>query len=283
MTIHKAYSSATGALQNAMVPDPEQDAGLLLSHITGIPRLELRLKGEQSLTLEQEQRFSSLLLSRTHREPLQYLLGEQCFYGLDFLVDQRVLIPRQETETLCELGIAHIKKLSTPAALDLCTGSGALAVTLKHECPPAQVTATDLSADALAVAKQNAERNHAEVRFLQGDLFAPLGTERFDLILSNPPYIPSEECNVLQAEVMREPRMALDGGQDGLLFYRRMIAQATEHLTAIGLLGMEVGERQASAVAELLRSNGHYEQVCIHKDLYGLERVVTAHASGTPT
>ncbi|MEG0126722.1 MAG: peptide chain release factor N(5)-glutamine methyltransferase, partial [Clostridia bacterium] len=122
MTIHKAYSSATDALQNAMVPDPEQDAGLLLSHITGIPRLELRLKGEQSLTLEQEQRFSSLLLSRTHREPLQYLLGEQCFYGLDFLVDQRVLIPRQETETLCELGIAHIKKLSTPAALDLCTG-----------------------------------------------------------------------------------------------------------------------------------------------------------------
>lgn len=283
MTIRQAMFSARHALQEAGVPDPAQDAELLVSHVTGMPRLEARLNGNRPLTPQQEQRFSSLLLSRTRREPLQYLLGEQCFFGLDLAVDPRVLIPRQETETLCELGLSHLLALPRPSALDLCTGSGAIAVTLKHACPSASVTGTDLSEDALGVAGSNAERNRVSVRFLPGDLFLPVENERFDLILSNPPYIPSGECGALQPEVLYEPRMALDGGPDGLSFYRRIVAEAPAHLTASGMLAMETGDGQARTVAELLCQSGRYREIRIHRDLYGHERVTSALAAAGPT
>ncbi|MEG0900707.1 MAG: peptide chain release factor N(5)-glutamine methyltransferase [Clostridia bacterium] len=283
MNIRQAISTATQALEVAGVPDPATDAGLLLSHLTGLSRLDAQLCGAQPLTYEQEQRFASLLLSRTLREPLQYLLGTQCFYGLDFVVDTRVLIPRQETETLCELGLAHLLALAAPTALDLCTGSGAIAITLKHECPAAAVTAADLSADALTVAALNAKQNEADIRLVQGDLFAPVAGQRFDLIVSNPPYVPSGDCATLQPEVEHEPRMALDGGADGLCFYRRIALAAHAHLSSRGLLAMEVGDHQAQAVAELLSQTDHYRDIAITKDLYGALRVVSAHALSTPT
>ncbi len=277
MTIREVILHATWALEAAGVPDPRVDAELLLSFVTDMPRLQLRVSGKTELTHEQEQRFSSLLLSRVGREPLQYLLGTQNFYGLDFKVDARVLIPRQETETLCELGLAHIEALKSPSVLDLCTGSGALAIVIAHECPDASVTAVDISAEALALARENAMLNGVTPRFLAGDLLSPVAGERFDLILSNPPYIPSGGCLALQAEVMREPRLALDGGADGLDFYRRIAREAPARLTPCGMLAVEIGDGQSEAVAELF-ARGGLSRVRVHADLYGKPRIVSGCA-----
>lgn len=282
MTIQQALESAAQAFEAAGIPDPRMDAELLLSHVTGVDRLVMLMNRSAMLTAQQEQRFSSLLLLRVQREPLQYLLGTQCFYGLELKVDGRVLIPRQETETLCELGIRFLRsqdahQASAPTVLDLCTGSGAIAIALKHECPAALVCATDLSADALRLAGENARHAGTEIRFFQGDLFAPVSGQRFRLILSNPPYISTSDCDCLQAEVRREPRMALDGGPDGLAFYRRIAAEAPAHLQSGGMLAVETGDGQAHAVAELFRQSG-LDGVCVHNDLYGMPRVVSGRA-----
>ncbi len=276
MTIQQTLTEAARTLAAAGVPDPAQDALLLLSHILNKNPLSVRLDGARELTPDDSARYRALLLHRASRQPLQYLLGEQWFYGLPFHVDERVLIPRQETESLCELGILYLRDLDHPAALDLCTGSGVIAVTLKHQCPHASVSAADLSSDALAVASANAHRHQTEITFYQGDLFAPLDGLRFDLILSNPPYIETGDCAGLQEEVQREPLMALDGGPDGLDFYRRIAMQAPAHLNPGGLLAMEVGSTQAQAVAQLLAAAGSYRDITIVKDLYGLERIVKA-------
>ena len=275
MTIKQAILQAVEAFDKAGVPDPRIDAELILCHLTGLNRMSMLMQGATELTSEQEQRFSSLLLSRTQRKPLQYLLGTQVFYGLDFQVDSRVLIPRQETETLCEWGISHLRRLKQPRALDLCTGSGAIAVTLKHKCPHADVTAADLSTDALAVAFSNAKLNQTDIRFVQGDLWQPVEGEVFDLILSNPPYIPTQDCETLQQEVMQEPRMALDGGADGLDFYRLIARGASAHLNPTGLIAVEVGIGEAQDVAALFTNAGLHD-VQIIKDLYGVERIVSA-------
>lgn len=283
MTIREATRHSIQTLEAAGVPDPHADAALLLAHVVGLPRLDLSLAPSMSLTPEQEQRLSSLLFSRASREPLQYLLKEQCFFGLDFTVDARVLIPRPETETLCEVALAFLKTRRTPRVLDLCTGSGAIAVTIKQECPSSEVTATDISLEALTLAQENAARLGASVRFLQGDLFAPVAGERYDAIVSNPPYIESEACEILQPEVLREPRMALDGGKDGLDFYRAIARQAAGHLLPGGLLSMEIGDTQGLAVCELLQAEKAYTTPVIHKDLQGKDRVVCAHAASFPT
>lgn len=278
MTIREAVQNAARQLETAGVPDPRIDAEWLMEHVTGMSRMQMLLQGANELTAEQEQRLSSLLLSRAQRKPLQYLLGTQYFYGLAFHVDERALIPRQETEGLCELGIRRLQSLEGPTnALDLCTGSGAIAVTIKHECPQADVTASDLSADALSLAKQNAQSNQTDVHFLQGDLFAPLDGMQFDLILSNPPYIRTEECKTLQPEVMQEPLMALDGGEDGLDFYRRIANGAKAHLTHRGMIAVEAGDHEAQDIADLFWAAGlHHVQ--IHNDLYGMPRMVSALA-----
>ena len=282
MTIQQALENAAQAFEAAGVPDPRVDAELLLSHVMGSDRLVMLMNRSTVLTAQQEQRFSSLLLLRVQREPLQYLLGTQCFYGLELKVDGRVLIPRQETETLCELGIRFLRSQDArqdlaSSALDLCTGSGAIAIALKHECPNVLVCAADLSADALRLASENARRTGTEICFCQGDLFEAVSGRRFRLILSNPPYIPTSECDSLQAEVLREPRMALDGGFDGLAFYRRIAAGACAHLEKGGLLAVETGDGQAHAVAALFRQGG-FSDVCIHNDLYGMPRVVSGRA-----
>ena len=276
MTIKQAILEAEEAFEAAGVPDPRIDAELIVSHVTGLDRMSMLLNGQTALTHEQEQRFSSLLLSRTQRKPLQYLLGTQYFFGLPFQVDERVLIPRQETETLCEHGIAFLRGLKRPArALDLCTGSGAIAVTLRHECPFADVTAADLSPDALEVACTNARLNQTDVRFVQGDLWQPLQDEAFDLILSNPPYIPTADCDVLQQEVLQEPRMALDGGTDGLDFYRRIAQGAPAHLVPGGMIAVEAGIGEAESIAALFAAAGLVD-VQVINDLYGVARIVSA-------
>ena len=183
MTIASALADGARKLEAAGVPDPALDAQLLLCHVLAVSRMQLLLSRSQLITDEQERRFTSLLLLRAARQPLQYLVGEQYFYGLRFLADERALIPRPETETLCELALRYAKPIPSPDMLDLCTGSGALAVALKHERPDASLTATDLSADALALACENAALHHGSIVFLQGDLFAPVVEQRFDVIV----------------------------------------------------------------------------------------------------
>ena len=280
MTIRQALTWGAQAL--AAVPDPALDAEALLSHVMCEPPMQLRLKAQQSLTPQQEERFRALLLLRTQREPLHYVLGERCFYGYDFQVDGRVLIPRQETETLCELALARLAAQVAPRVLDVCTGSGAIAVVLKREAPHAEVTATDLSEGALAVARANATRLTARVRFAQGDLLAPVAGERFTLLVSNPPYIPAQACETLQPEVLREPRLALDGGADGLIFYGRFAVEAKGCLVPGGWMLLEVGDGQAQAVSELLLQAGGWEDIAAHRDLYGALRVVEARRAAAP-
>lgn len=275
MTIRQALQNAALTLEEAGVPDARTDAEWLLAHATGHSRMELRLEASTELTREQERHFSSLLLSRAQRLPLQYLLGTQDFYGLPIAADKRALIPRPETEELCQWALSLLQTMPAPRALDLCTGSGAIAVVLKHHCPRAQVCASDLSASALSLARENAHATGADVRFFEGDLWAPLAGERFDLIVSNPPYIPSDECGRLQAEVLCEPRMALDGGPDGLDFYRRIAQGAASHLNPGGWILLEVGQGEAEDVARMLTEAGLSEST-IRSDIYGVARMVGA-------
>lgn len=219
--------------------------------------------------------YRSLLAARSRHVPLQHLTGEQEFMGYPFLVNEHVLIPRQDTECLVEAALKEIikKKQEHIAILDLCTGSGCIAVSLKKLLPEAHVTATELSAEALAVAKENAARLQADISFLQGDLFASV-TERFDLIVSNPPYIKTGIIETLMPEVRdHEPRQALCGGADGLDFYRRIAKEAPAYLNPGGALWLEIGCEQGKAVTALLRENG-FEGVCCRQDLAGLDRIV---------
>ena len=276
----RALLKATAsAFRNAGIPDPEVDAALLLSHVTGQPPLSLRLDMTTAVPDDVLTRFDVLVSRRLTRQPLQYLLHTQPFLGRDFYVDERVLIPRPETELLAERAIAALREHPHPIALDLCCGSGALAVSMSLEVPGAQVHAADLSPDALAVTAKNAELLGASVTLHQGDLFAAVPETAFDVIVSNPPYIPSADCLTLQEEVRREPMMALDGGTDGLDFYRRIAREAPARLTARGMLAVEAGDGQAPAVAALFEAAGLCGVEAV-SDLYGHARVVRAYAAG---
>ncbi len=276
MTPRTLLLNAARQLKDAEIPDPQVDGALLLSHLTGRHPLELRLDADTELDEEIVTCFNALLARRLQREPLQYLTGEAEFLGRVFCVDTRVLIPRPETELLAEHAVQALKESSAPrTALDLCCGSGCLGVTLALEVEDASVTLSDLSADALAVTGANAERLGAKVTIMQGDLFEELQGQQFQLIVSNPPYIPREECDTLQPEVRREPHMALDGGDDGLDFYRRIAAEAPKHLTDGGALMLEVGWNQAQQVAELLQNAG-MEDVRCEMDFQNIPRMVMA-------
>ena len=270
----RALLKATAsAFRNAGIPDPEVDAALLLSHVTGQPPLSLRLDMTTALPDDVLTRFDVLVSRRLTRQPLQYLLNTQPFLGRDFYVDERVLIPRPETELLAERAIAALREHPHPIALDLCCGSGALAVSMSLEFPGAQVHAADLSPDALAVTAKNAELLGASVTLHQGDLFAAVPEIAFDVIVSNPPYIPSADCLTLQEEVRREPMMALDGGTDGLNFYRRIASDAPKFLRPGGVLLLEVGFDQAEAVMALLAD---FADVQAHEDYQHIPRMIEA-------
>lgn len=265
--------TTASAFRDAGIPDPEVDAALLLSHVTGQPPLSLRLDMTTVLSADVLTRFDVLVSRRLTRQPLQYLLNTQPFLGRDFYVDERVLIPRPETELLAERAIAALRKHPHPVALDLCCGSGALAVSMALEVPGAQIHAADLSPDALAVTAKNAALLGASITLHQGDLFAAVSETAFDVIVSNPPYIPSADCLTLQEEVRREPMMALDGGTDGLDFYRRIASDAPKFLRPGGVLLLEVGFDQAEAVMALLAD---FADVQAHEDYQHIPRMIEA-------
>ena len=276
MTPRELIRLMAAELADAGVPDSEVDASLLLSHITGQNPMNLRLDSWSQVSLDVEETLRSLCEKRKTRTPLQYLTGVQSFLGRDFHVDERVLIPRPETELLAERAIAALRMRPSPIALDMCCGSGCLAVSMALGDSRAQVHAADLSEGALAVTALNAEQLHAKVILHQGDLFGsiPEGM-KFDVIVSNPPYIPAADCLELQEEVRREPMMALDGGADGYDFYRRIAEDAPRFLKEGGVLLMEVGFDQAQGVIALCREAGFTSAVA-HEDYQHIERMVEA-------
>jgi release factor glutamine methyltransferase len=251
------------------------EADLLLAHALGVKRIALFLDPDRPLIDAELGKIRALVERRRGREPLAYILGEREFYGRAFEVNRDVLIPRPDTETLIEAAKSFLKDGVEGRLLDLCTGSGAIAVTLAKETARACV-ASDISAAALAVARRNAHRHDAAIAFHEGDLFAAVPVEPFACVTVNPPYIRTAELATLEPDVKDyEPRLALDAGTDGLAFYRRIADQVQAYLAPGGAVFVEVGIHQAAEVSALFSASG-LQDVQATRDLAGIERVVGA-------
>ena len=264
----------TRRFRAAGIPDPEFDSAALLASLCGRNPLSLRLDMETEIDQETEGRYRSLCARRIRREPLQYITGESRFCGYSFAVTPSVLIPRPETELLCEWAVEKIPVDASPRILDLCCGSGCIGITLKLRIPSSAVYMSDLSAAAADIARRNAERLSADVSVGTGDLFENIRDRNFDLIISNPPYIPENECSLLQEEVKKEPLTALDGGNDGLDFYRRICREAPDYLRRGGILMFELGDGQHSAVGKMMEESG-FQSVEIRKDFRQISRMIS--------
>lgn len=287
MSIGDLARQGTVLLRRAGIEQAGRETGWLLEHALRVTPLDLRLNESQIVEGEGLRRARALLARRADREPLQYLLGTQEFCGLEFEVEPNVLIPRPETELLVKAAVrcAGMQPAAgrRPVVADVGTGSGCIAVSLARRLPLAVLHATDRSAEALRVARRNAERHGVagQVTFLEGDLLKPLHARglsgRVDLVVSNPPYIAEREWGALQPEVrLFEPRIALAGGEDGLAVYRRLVQEAVEFLSADGWLIMEVGQGQAESVRMLLDATKQYGVVDVRPDQAGIDRVVCA-------
>lgn len=249
----------TQRFTDAGIPGARLEAQLLLAHVLGCSRVQLYTGFDKPLGEEELAAYRGLIKRRLGGESVSYLLGEQEFWGLPFTVNEHVLVPRPDTETLIDVARNLRADRTAPCrVLELCTGSGAIAVALAKELLGATVVATDVSIEAVAVAKRNVERNEVadRVTVRVGDLFAPVRGEQFDLIVANPPYIASGVIATLSQEVRREPRIALDGGPDGLVFYDRICGAAREHLVRGGWLVVEHGFDQADAVRARFEAAG---------------------------
>ena len=260
------------------IESPRLDAELLLARALGTTRIQLIVDARRPLAPDELARMRELVKRRRAREPMAYILGEREFYGRVFRVDARVLVPRPDTEALVEAALARTRFVSMcMRALDLCTGSGCVAISLARERPTSTVFAADVSDDALAVARDNALRLGAyNVTLRRGDLYDAVDRAcRFDLVTANPPYVASGEIPSLQPDVRdHEPRLALEGGADGLDVVRRVVAGAPAHLAPGGVLAVEVGAGQAPAVAKFFEAAG-LSAVETHRDYARIERVVS--------
>jgi release factor glutamine methyltransferase len=276
-TIASVAQWATDDFRSRGIENPRLDAEVLLAFALGVSRTQLIVDSQRPLTPEELARFREVVKRRRAREPVAYIKGEREFYGRTFKVDRRVLVPRPDTEVLVEVALERTKHVSmSMRALDLCTGSGCVAITLARERPTSFVTATDLSEDALALAKENAQRLGAyNMSFRAGDLFEPVSGMQFDVITANPPYIPEGEIASLSPDIREhEPRMALGGGEDGLSITRRIVEQAPRYLVEHGVLAIEVGAGQAEAVQELFAQAG-FRGIRRSVDYAKIDRVVS--------
>lgn len=272
-TILKVLSWTRGYLAEKGVVNSRLEAEWLLCEALGLDRVGLYVNFDKPLSDAELAVCRSLVARRARREPLQYILGSQDFYGLDFEVFPGVLIPRHDTETLVE---EAVKRCPAGAAiLDIGVGSGCIAVALAKSRPDAQINGVDFSPKALELAQRNADRHGVAVTLTQGSLFEPFAGRKFDLIVSNPPYIPTADLAGLQPEVRDfEPREALDGGADGLDYYRRIIPDAADFLVRDGWLLLEVGIGQAKDVLEIFSTTGMFHELFSACDAGGVERVV---------
>lgn len=260
------------------------DAELLMAHTLGCTRVDLYINFDKPLSPQEVDRFRHLIKRRASREPVAYIVGKKEFWSLEFMVNPHVMVPRPDTETLVEAALKELKEFSSGPPLkaaDIGTGCGAIAIALAKELGPRVLwIATDISSQALDTARRNASFHEVSglIEFLEGDLFGPLGTEaRLTIIVSNPPYIPTEELEALEPEIkLHEPKIALDGGEDGLCIIRRLISEAPAVLTPGGKLLMEVGASQRAKVEELLKGNAAWVEWGWYYDLGARSRVVWA-------
>jgi len=270
----------TRRFEAAGVDSPRLSAQVLLAHALGCDRVGLYLQFDKPLGGDELGRYRELVRRRLGGEPVAYLVGSQEFWSISLAVDSRVLIPRRDSETLIEAVLEQVADRAAPLRVaDIGTGSGALVLALARELPSAQLVATDISADALAVAARNAEAlgMAARIDLRQGDLLDPLAAERVDLLVANLPYVPSGDLDGLTAEVRSEPRGALDGGPDGLDLVRRLVSGCAAHLAPGGLVALEHGFEQGEAVRRLFESaGGPFEPARTRPDLAGHPRVTTA-------
>lgn len=291
-TYRELYLSGRQRLVQAGIENAEEDSRALLLHAAQISLNELLCMYDMQVKQDREHpieaRFNDMIESRCGHMPLQYITHVQNFCGFDMYVDEHVLIPRQDTEVLvekvldaCASGMRHKKADSQedrgedPRLLDLCTGSGCIAIALKKLGCFKRVDASDISPQALDIAKRNAQANAADITFIESDLFKAV-PGRYDVIVSNPPYIPRKAVEDLAQEVRcHEPRLALEGKEDGLYYYRRIVGEAGAHLCSGGGLFLEIGYDQADALRELL-AQAAFEDIEVTKDLAGLDRVVSA-------
>ncbi len=277
--VQEVLVSATRALGIVMpVREARLQAELLLAHTLGTTRTLVLARLSEAISPELSARYAANVARRAQHEPLAYVLGHQEFYGLDFLVDRRVLIPRYETELLVQLALERVHNIThaVPAIVDVGTGSGALALSLAHHLPNARVLAMDISPDALSVASMNAVHLNLEgrVQFVQGDLLET-STERFDMLVANLPYIPAGRYDELPIEIRRyEPRLALEGGEDGLAVVRRLVPQLLAHAGPGAVALLEISEEQGPAALTLAREALPRASVRLHQDLEGLDRAL---------
>lgn len=274
MTYKESYEQAAELLKEAGVPEYQLDARLLLECVCGTNYNTLLVHGERELSEEETRRYNDCIAKREKRIPLAYIIGHQEFMGIDFAVNENVLVPNQDTETLVEEVLREVS--DGMRFMDLCTGSGCIALSILHYTNDTKAVATDLSPLALAVARENADRTGLSDRivFEETDLFPKNGPEKFDMIVSNPPYIPTDVIETLAPEVKSgEPYMALDGAADGLKFYRRIVEAAPNWLYSSGWLMMEIGYDQGESVSKLMAEAGFHE-IEVVKDLGGNDRVV---------
>ena len=255
------------------------EAELVLTHVLNCNRMSLYLNKDINLDRDKSRLLSSILKRRISGEPVQYILGETEFMGLKFKMDKRALIPRPETEILVEQALEQLKRMgiASPKILDLGTGSGCIAVSIAKNLNRPDVWASDISTEALRLAQENACFNNVEIKFIKSDIFDALKfkNHKFDLVISNPPYVSSGEFHSLAKEIFFEPQLALKAGKDGLDFYRRIIPQAAHYLRDNGLLMFEVGLGQAYFVKEMLEKKG-FEHLSLIRDYNNIERIVMA-------
>jgi release factor glutamine methyltransferase len=263
-------------LAEAGVESARLEARLLLEYVSGYRYTDLLMSPENPLMLPAQQVFDELLARRASGEPLAYLTGEAEFRGRLFQVSPAVLIPRPETEVLIDLALEKLRGLAAPTVVDLGTGSGIVAISLALECPAATIATVDLSEEAISVARNNAGRLGASVKFHQGDWFGPLAGQRFDVIVSNPPYVAAGDPHLALNGLPHEPQMALTDGADGLDCIRRIVAAAPAHLNPGGWLLFEHGYDQGEASRNLLTAAG-FKAASTFPDLAGIDRVSGAH------
>tara|TARA_B100001250_G_scaffold122414_1_gene103932 strand:+ start:11422 stop:12291 length:870 start_codon:yes stop_codon:yes gene_type:complete len=262
------------------IEEARLQAELLLADVLGLNRLELYLQFERILANHEVDLYRDHVRKRVCGMPVQYVLGKTSFRHLDLVVTPEVLIPRPETEVLVEVALDYAGKFGLLRCLDLCCGSGAIGLSIARECKQAFVVGSDVSSSALKIAIKNSARNHLndKIRWVCSDLFRGLNFFEFDVITCNPPYVPRKEIQNLQPEIRDyEPNLALDGGEDGLDYYRHIVKEAARFLAVGGILILEVGDGQAQEVEMFVGSCGHFECLDIVKDLNNRPRIVTGN------
>ena len=276
MTIREAINKGGLKLKMQKIDSPKLKARMLMQFMLGKTRQYITVYDEEILTKQYEEKYFKNIEKLAKGIPLQHITHQQEFMKMNFYVNRHVLIPRPDTETLVEEVIQIAKRIKAKKILDLCTGSGAIAISLAKYIKTSQITATDISQEALEVAQKNAKNNQVEqqIAFLQSNLWEQIPKEKYDMIVSNPPYIKREIIRTLDEEVQKEPQIALDGGWDGLDFYRSIIGQADEFLKYGGYVCLEIGYDQKIDVIDLIEQEEKYVYTYCKKDLYGNDRVI---------